>query len=270
MFEYIINEIKKRNAFKDVKFGSQDKVTLKGISKLKNQIEFLKNALSKHKSYEFIIENLFKKEDFKIEIERSKFEELCEDLWDKCIEITKRLIEKKEIDKKDIDEIILVGGSTRIPKIQEMVKDFFGKEPLRNVNPEEVVVYGATLAIDKKLKIKDTISKAIGILIQDKLSIIIPSGAVIPKIVNDNFIELRYLRYYSIERPNITEFQLKIYEGNKENENNLLKKYTINVNKSCKHSIKVSMIIKKDSKVNVEIKVNEKVVKNETFEVNFF
>ena len=189
LFKYIINEIKKRKAFKDVKFDSQDKVTLKGISKLKNQIEFLKNALSKHKSYEFIIENLFQIEDFKIEIERSKFEELCKDLWDKCIEITKSLIEKKEIEKEDIDEIILVGGSTRIPKIQEMVKDFFGKEPLRNVNPEEVVAYGATLAIDKKLKIKDTISKAIGILIQDKLSIIIPSGAVISKAINNDFTE---------------------------------------------------------------------------------
>ena len=151
-----------------------------------------------------------------------------------------------------------------------MVKEFFGKEPLRNVNPEEVVAYGATLAIDKKLKIKDTISKAIGILIQDKLSIIIPSGAVIPKAINNDFIKLKYSRYYYIQRPEITEFKLKICEGNEENEKNVLKEYTFKVNKSSKHSIKVSMIIESDSMINVMVEVNEKEVKNDTIKVKFF
>ena len=183
----------------------------------------------------------------------------------------KSLIETKKIDKKDINEIILVGGSTRIPKIRKMIEDFFGKEPFKNVNPQEVVAQGATLtAYSEDLIIKDTTSKAIGILIQNELSIIIPSGAVIPKAINYGFTELKYSRYYYIQRPDITEFQLKIYEGNKENEKKLLKKYTFNVNKSSKHSIKVSMIIKKDSMINVKIEVNEKEVKEDTFEVNFF
>ena len=240
------------------------------IKRIRTIIEEVKRELTLEDEGLFFYDNLCGIKNFELIITRNKFEELCMDLWEKCIDIMKNLIETKKIDKKDINEIVLVGGSTRIPKIQEMVKEFFGKEPLRNVNPEEVVAYGATLAIDKKLKIKDTISKAIGILIQDKLSIIIPSGAVIPKIVNDNFIELRYSRHYYIENQTITQFKLKIYEGNKENEKNLLKKYTFNVNKASKHSIKVSMIIKRDSMINVEVIVNEKAVKNETFEVNFF
>ena len=271
LFNYIIEEIKKIDVFKNIDFDSQDKVILRGISELKNKIELLKTILSREEFYEFIIGRLFEKEDFEIVITRSKFENLCKELWEKCINIMKSLIEIKKIYRKDINEIILVGGSTRIPKIQEMVKDFFGKEPLINVNPEEVVAHGATLAAYlKDLDIKDTTSKAIGILIQNELSVIIPSGAVIPTRVNNDFIELKYSRYYYIQNPDITEFQLKIYEGNNENVKNLLKKYTFNVNKSSKHSIKVSMIIKRNSMINVKVEVNEKEVKTDTFKINFF
>ena len=72
---------------------------LKGISRLKKKIEILKNESSKDKSFEFIIENLFKIEDFKIEITRSKFEELCMDLWEKCIDINKKIYWNKMIKK---------------------------------------------------------------------------------------------------------------------------------------------------------------------------
>jgi molecular chaperone DnaK (HSP70) len=151
-----------------------------------------------------------------------------------------------------------------------MVEEFFEKPPYRRINQEEVVAYGATLAISNNLIIKDTISKAIGVLIQDKLSTIIPSGAVIPKAINNDFIKLKYSRDYYIQKPDIKEFKLKICEGNEENEKNVLKEYTIEVDKSSIHSIKVSIIIESDSKINVKVEVNEKEVKNDTFEIKFF
>ena len=81
---------------------------------------------------------------------------------------------------------------------------------------------------------------------------------------------MKYSRNYYIQRPEITEFKLKICEGNEENEKNVLKEYTFKVNKSSKHSIKVSMIIESDSMIKVKVEVNEKEVKNETLEVKFF
>ncbi len=247
----------------------QNKKNLKKISQIKEQIESLKTTLSRENFFPFNIEHL-DGNNTELKITRRQFEELCMDLWEKCIKIIKNLIEKKKIDKKDINEIILVGGSTRIPKIKQMVEDFFEKQPYKKINQEEVVAYGATLAISNNLIIKDTISKAIGVLIQDKLSTIIPSGAVIPKAINNDFINLKYLRNYYIQRPEITEFKLKICEGNEENEKNILKEYPIKVNRQGRHSIIVSIIIESDSKIKVKVEVNEKEVKNDTFEIKFF
>jgi molecular chaperone DnaK len=78
-------------------------------------------------------------------ITRAKFEGLCSDLFKRLFEPCKQAISDAEIKASDIDEVILVGGSTRIPKIQEMVKDFFGKESNKSVNPDEVVSVGAAI-----------------------------------------------------------------------------------------------------------------------------
>ncbi|HKI46692.1 MAG TPA: molecular chaperone DnaK [Balneolales bacterium] len=80
-----------------------------------------------------------------IDITRSKFEQLVDDLVQRTLDPCKKAIESAKIDKSEIDQVILVGGSTRIPKIQEVVKEFFGKEPSKGVNPDEVVAIGAAI-----------------------------------------------------------------------------------------------------------------------------
>lgn len=82
---------------------------------------------------------------FVMKIQRSQFENLCEDLFKKLLEPCKKAMSDAEIDKSKVDEVILVGGSTRIPKVQEIVKEFFGKEPNKSVNPDEVVAAGAAI-----------------------------------------------------------------------------------------------------------------------------
>jgi len=82
---------------------------------------------------------------FNINITRAKFESLCSDLFDKTLKPCEEAIRDAKITPQQIDEVILVGGSTRIPKIQDLVKSFFGKEPSRNVNPDEVVAVGAAI-----------------------------------------------------------------------------------------------------------------------------
>ena len=76
---------------------------------------------------------------------RAKFEELCDNLFQKTVEPCRQALKDAGMQPSDIDEVLLVGGSTRIPKIQEIVKSFFGKEPNRSVNPDEVVAIGASI-----------------------------------------------------------------------------------------------------------------------------
>jgi molecular chaperone DnaK len=80
-----------------------------------------------------------------ITITRAKFEALAADLFDRMLEPCRRAIKNAKVDVKELDEVVLVGGSTRIPKVQDMVKQFFGKEPNKSVNPDEVVAVGAAI-----------------------------------------------------------------------------------------------------------------------------
>jgi molecular chaperone DnaK len=76
---------------------------------------------------------------------RSKFEQMCDDLFQRALDPTKKCLADAKKNPKEIDEVILVGGATRVPKLQQIVKDFFGKEPNRSVNPDEVVAIGAAV-----------------------------------------------------------------------------------------------------------------------------
>ncbi|ACF13731.1 chaperone protein DnaK [Chloroherpeton thalassium ATCC 35110] len=80
-----------------------------------------------------------------VNITRAKFEGLCASLFDRILEPCRRAVKNAKLDVKEIDEVVLVGGSTRIPKVQQLVKEFFGKEPNRSVNPDEVVAVGAAI-----------------------------------------------------------------------------------------------------------------------------
>jgi molecular chaperone DnaK len=80
-----------------------------------------------------------------INLTRAKFEALCTDLFDKILEPCHRALKNSKLEMREIDEIVLVGGSTRIPKVQTLVKEFFGKEPNKSVNPDEVVAIGASI-----------------------------------------------------------------------------------------------------------------------------
>jgi heat shock protein 5 len=92
------------------------------------------------------IEALFDGVDFSETLTRARFEEINNDLFKNTLGPVKQVLEDSGLKKNQIDEIVLVGGSTRIPKIQQLIKDFFnGKEPNRGINPDEAVAYGAAV-----------------------------------------------------------------------------------------------------------------------------
>ena len=139
VMNYFLGTIKQKSK-KDI---SSDK---RALQKLRKEVERVKRALSSQLSARLDIEDLVPGYDFSESLTRAKFEELNADLFRKTLKPVQRVMEDADIEIDEIDEIILVGGSTRIPKVQELIKDFFGgKDPNKGVNPDEAVAHGAAI-----------------------------------------------------------------------------------------------------------------------------
>merc|ERR1712173_522297 len=139
MGEHFLKLIKKKTG-KDIRSDNR------AVQKLRREVEKAKRALSSAHQTRIEIESLIDGQDFSETLTRAKFEELNMDLFKNTLKPVKQVLEDSELTKKDITDIILVGGSTRIPKIRQLVKDFFnGKEPRSGVNPDEAVAEGAAV-----------------------------------------------------------------------------------------------------------------------------
>ncbi|MEI6692689.1 MAG: molecular chaperone DnaK [Chlorobium sp.] len=142
IIDYISDEFKKQEGI-DLR---KDPITLQ---RLKEAAEKAKIELSSRTDTEinlpFITATQEGPKHLVINLTRAKFEALCADLFDKILDPCRRAIKNSKVDMKEIDEVVLVGGSTRIPRVQSLVKDFFGKEPNKSVNPDEVVAIGAAI-----------------------------------------------------------------------------------------------------------------------------
>lgn len=164
----------------------------RSMQKLKGEVEKAKRDLSNVHQTKISIENLIDGLDFSETITRARFEELCSDLFKKTIQPVQQVLEDSGMKKTDIHEVVLVGGSTRIPKVQELIREFFdGKEPNRGINPDEAVAYGAavqggilggeTSDQTKDILLIDVTPLTLGIEVQGGvMSKIIPRGTVIP------------------------------------------------------------------------------------------
>ncbi|KAJ9680007.1 hypothetical protein PVL29_021784 [Vitis rotundifolia] len=139
IMEYFIKLVKKKHG-KDI---SKDN---RAIGKLRRESERAKRALSSQHQVRVEIESLYDGLDFSEPLTRARFEELNNDLFRKTMGPVKKAMEDAGLEKRQIDEIVLVGGSTRIPKVQQLLKEYFdGKEPNKGVNPDEAVAYGAAV-----------------------------------------------------------------------------------------------------------------------------
>merc|ERR1712164_121698 len=139
IMEYFMKLIKKKHG-KDISSDS------KAVQKLRREAERAKRTLSNQHQVRVEIEALFDGVDFSEPLTRARFEELNNDLFRKTMGPVKKAMEDAGMKKSQIDEIVLVGGSTRIPKVQALLREYFdGKEPNKGVNPDEAVAYGAAV-----------------------------------------------------------------------------------------------------------------------------
>ncbi|KAI6955299.1 Heat shock 70 kDa protein, partial [Hortaea werneckii] len=195
--------------------------------------ERAKRTLSSSAQTSIEIDSLFEGIDFYTSITRARFEELCQDLFRSTMEPVERVLRDSKIDKSSVHEIVLVGGSTRIPKVQKLVSDFFnGKEPCKSINPDEAVAYGA--AVQAAILSGDTSSKSTNeILLLDvaplSLGIETAGGVMTPLIKRNTTIPTKKSEVFSTFSDNQPGVLIQVFEGERARtkDNNLMGKFEL-------------------------------------------
>ena len=148
------------------KFKKDLSANPRALRRLRTACERAKRTLSSATNTAIEIDSLYEGIDFYTSLTRVRFEELCQDLFRNTLEPVERVLRDSKIDKANVHEIVLVGGSTRIPRIVKLVTDFFnGKKPNKSINPDEAVAYGA--AVQAAIISGDTSEKTQDLLLLD-------------------------------------------------------------------------------------------------------
>ena len=262
LVDYFINKRQFDEKFKEDK---------QNLRRLKVACENIKKILSSSEGTILRINNFYNNQDLVEPITRKEFEDICKDLFVKLELSLDESLKNAQLSKTEIDEIILVGGSTRIPKVKEIVKNYFPKCKINDsINPDEAVAYGAAIHAEKRLHNRgDAISNihlyditplSLGIEVKNnstdpdlqkegnEMSVIIKRGTHVPT---------QNTQYYSTVSDNQTTVEIAIYEGEKRyiKYNHLLKKSTITgltKRPKGKTKIKVTFDIDIDGILNVK------------------
>ncbi|KAJ8408743.1 hypothetical protein AAFF_G00253780 [Aldrovandia affinis] len=185
----------------------------RAVQKLRREVEKAKHVLSTQHQARIEIEAFFLGEDFSETLTRATFEELNMDLFRSTMKPVQKVLEDSDLKKADIDEIVLVGGSTRIPKIQQLVKEFFnGKEPLRGINPDETVAYGA--AVQAGVLSEEDPGELVLLDVCPLTMGIETVGGVMTKLISRNtVVPTKKSQIFSTTADNQPTVTIKVYEG---------------------------------------------------------
>ena len=191
----------------------------KVLRRLKVACEKAKRELSLSQQVEIDIDSLAGGQDFNIKITRPQFEEICNDLFERCLKPIELALKDAQLEKDKIDDIVLIGGSTRIPKIQEIVKEFFNNKELnKSINPDEAVAFGAAVQAAIVNNIEDTGLERLVLLDVAPLSLGVKTanGQMNVLIPRNTTIPCEQKSYYATAEDDQASFLIEVYQGERE------------------------------------------------------
>ena len=207
--EYMTNDFKR-------KFKSDPTTSPKAMKRFKNAAENIKKNLSTSTTSSIEIESAFDGNDYNSSITRAKFEQICSPIFDKCINLIKQVLDDTNTKIQDINEIVLVGGTTRIPKLQSIISEYFNNKQLnKSINPDEAVCYGA--AIQGAILTNTGDEKTKDLLLVDCCSLnlgIKTNGSIMtPLIEKNSAIPIKKSQIFSTAENNQPAVTIEVLEG---------------------------------------------------------
>jgi heat shock protein 1/8 len=245
------------------KFKKDLTTSKRALRKLRTECEKAKRTLSSATVAHLNIESLYEGLDFNTSITRAKFEDLCGALFRDCLKPVEKALIDAKLDKSQIDEVVLVGGSTRIPKVQKLLSDFFnGKNLCQSVNPDEAVAYGAAVqaailsgvqheSIDDKILI-DVAPLSLGVAVEGAImNTLIKRNTHIPTTQTDTF---------TTGMDNQPMAEICVYEGEREmvKHNNLLGKFMLELPPAPKGTLQIEITYELDNNGILKVTAVEK------------